>query len=246
MIQMPPCGLSAKPQIKQNREKIEIGGMRGTGSDREYPMKLRRRDPDSNVKRPEPPVRCARLVEAHLIDQLLEHQRIVGKKIDSPLPIVESHGTRDDLGDLAGKPPAHDPVIVHQPPPLLHRKPVPVVIPLALLVHRIEAQVTALRNSGVKARRDLLALPGKLLLDRLLPLWAAGTDSLLGKPRVERDGRFVQTDLDHGQVRSGGLEEIAQRELADRELRLAEFVEPAPKVQEEKITLVPEPGKYRA
>src|SRR5439155_26132316 len=48
------------------------------------------------------------LVEAHLVDQLLEDERVVGEKVDTPLPIVEADGTGDNLGHLLGVAAADD------------------------------------------------------------------------------------------------------------------------------------------
>ena len=31
----------------------------------------------------------ADLIEPHFVDQLLEHERVVGKEVDAPLPIIE-------------------------------------------------------------------------------------------------------------------------------------------------------------
>src|ERR1700688_2373121 len=50
----------------------------------------RSRAADSHVELPEQGIHRADVIEAHLIDQLLEDQRIVGEKIDTPLPIIEA------------------------------------------------------------------------------------------------------------------------------------------------------------
>src|SRR5690606_24042902 len=47
------------------------------------------RELQPGVKRAELAVLGARLVEAHLVDELLERHRIVGEQIDAPLPVVE-------------------------------------------------------------------------------------------------------------------------------------------------------------
>src|SRR5882672_6499782 len=51
----------------------------------------------SDVELPEQGVDGADVVEAHFVDQLLEDQRVVGEKVDAPLPIVEADGAGDDL-----------------------------------------------------------------------------------------------------------------------------------------------------
>ena len=53
---------------------------------------VRGRDSDSHIEMAEQRVDGADFVEAHFVDQLLEDQRIVGKQIDAPLPVVETDG----------------------------------------------------------------------------------------------------------------------------------------------------------
>src|SRR5438270_7597448 len=58
---------------------------------------LRCGNANADVKRAEQGIDGADLVEAHLVNQLLEDQRIVGEQVHAPLPIVESDRAGDDL-----------------------------------------------------------------------------------------------------------------------------------------------------
>ena len=101
-----------------------------------------------HVERPEQPVERAGLVEAHLVDQLLEHHGIVGEEVDAPLPVVEADGTGDDLGHPAGVAPADEAVVLHHPLPLRERGVIPVLFLAPFLVHGIEADVAPGRYVG--------------------------------------------------------------------------------------------------
>src|SRR6185369_11600272 len=63
---------------------------------------LRRGEMQAGVERPELGELGARLVEPHLVNQLLERDRIRRVEIDAPFPVVVADRARDDLGDLAG------------------------------------------------------------------------------------------------------------------------------------------------
>src|SRR5580704_3070561 len=121
--------------------------------DAEQLTELGRFAANRKVERAEFRIAGARLVEAHLVDQLLEHQRIVGEEIDAPFPIVEADRTRNDLRDLAGVAAADHAVLAHQVAPLFDIEAIPVVCAVALLVHRVEAEVAARWNFRKKARR---------------------------------------------------------------------------------------------
>ncbi len=72
------------------------------------------------------------------------------------------------------------------------------------------------------------------------------TQPFARKPRVQRDRRLVQPDLDHRDVRSGLLEERAQLQRRDIGLRALEFVEAAAEMHREQIALVAQDRKERA
>src|SRR5437762_614938 len=56
---------------------------------------------------PELCIHSADFVEAHLVNQLLEHHWIVGEQIHAPLPIVEADRARDAYFELSGIAAAH-------------------------------------------------------------------------------------------------------------------------------------------
>src|SRR5437867_1353307 len=58
------------------------------------------RELQADEERAELGVVGARLVETHLVNQLLEDHRVVGEQIDAPLPVVETDRAGDDLGHL--------------------------------------------------------------------------------------------------------------------------------------------------
>ena len=96
------------------------------------------------------------LVEAHLVDDLLERDRVVGEQRDAPLPVVEAGRAGDELQHPAGVGAADACVAGHQLLALLERQRVPVASPLAALRHRVEA--------------DDRALERQLRVDPLLPV----------------------------------------------------------------------------
>src|SRR5689334_3783401 len=61
-------------------------------------------EPDADVEGPEERVARARRVEAHLVNELLEDQGVVGEERDAPLPVVEADRARNHLRHLAGVP----------------------------------------------------------------------------------------------------------------------------------------------
>src|SRR5262245_40997272 len=59
------------------------------------------RELQADVERAELAVPGAGLVEAHLVHELLEDDRVVREEVDAPLPVVEPDRARDDLVDRA-------------------------------------------------------------------------------------------------------------------------------------------------
>src|SRR5207249_7571611 len=100
-----------------------------------------RRAPHAHIKMPEQRVHCADFVKAHLVNQFLEHHRIVRPQIYSPLPIVESDRPRDNLLHLARVAPPHKPVIGHLPSALFDWQRVPVLVLTPATVHGIKTDV---------------------------------------------------------------------------------------------------------
>src|SRR5262245_65954782 len=80
----------------------------GAGGDPSFEIlrQLARRELQADVERAEGGVAGAPFVEAQVVDQLLEDQRVVGEQIDAPFPVVENDGPGDDLGALDGMIPA--------------------------------------------------------------------------------------------------------------------------------------------
>src|ERR1700685_3223862 len=56
----------------------------------------------------------ARFVEAHLVDQFFENQRIVGEKVHAPFPVVETDRAGNYLRNLTCITPADHPMLMHQ------------------------------------------------------------------------------------------------------------------------------------
>src|SRR5262245_25626410 len=81
----------------------------------------------------------ADFVKAHLVDQALEDQRIVGEQVDAPLPVVEADRAGDDLLHRPGITAAHQPMLFHLALALLDGQCVPVLLFSAAAVHGIKA-----------------------------------------------------------------------------------------------------------
>src|ERR1700676_3029625 len=93
----------------------------------------------------------ADLVEAHLVDQLLEDHGIVCEEVDAPLPVVVPDRSSDDLLDPFAVSAADHAVLVHHPLPLGKVNHVPVLLVGAFAVHGIEAEVLCFGNGGPEA-----------------------------------------------------------------------------------------------
>src|SRR3954469_906060 len=99
---------------------------------------LRRRAADANEELPEQRVDGADLVKTHLVDELLELQRVVSKQVHSPLPVVETDGAGDDLLHFAGVAAADEPVRFHLALALLDGERVEVLVFAPQPVHGIK------------------------------------------------------------------------------------------------------------
>src|SRR5690606_24807452 len=77
----------------------------------ELPYPLLRREPDAHVEAAELAEAGTRLVEAHVGDDALDVEEVVGEERDAPLPVVESDGAGDDLVDLLREATAREPVL---------------------------------------------------------------------------------------------------------------------------------------
>src|SRR5207237_209233 len=121
------------------------------------------------IEMPELCIHRADFVEAHLVNQLLEHHWIVGEQIHAPLPIIEADRAGDDLLDLSGIPTANEPMFIHLARALFNRQRVPVLIFTSAPVHGIETYVSRLRNFSEKSWMHGFALPSQSFADCLLP-----------------------------------------------------------------------------
>src|SRR5688572_25576510 len=130
-------------------------------------------------ERPEVRVHGRDLVEAHLVEDLLEGGGVVGQQGHAPLPIVEGEGAGDELQDPAGVGHADPGVTAHQPAPLLERELVPVGRSLAALGHRVEADQLLAGQARVELVLPVLGHPGP-------PGLEAGLDGGLVEPLAVR------------------------------------------------------------
>src|SRR5437899_1453822 len=89
-------------------------------------------------------VHSANLIEAHLVNQLLENQGIIGKQIHAPFPVIKPDRTGDDLFDLPSVTAANQTVIVHLARALFNGQRVPVFAFTAAAVHGIKRYIAAL------------------------------------------------------------------------------------------------------
>ena len=160
----------------------------------------------ADVESAEQTVNRAGFVEAHLVDEFFEDQRIVGKQIDAPFPIVETDGTGNDLRHPAGVVAADHAVLAHHALALADRLAIPVLSFAAKLVHRIEAQVAALGNFRPEARRRVLALFCKFSFDFPVPFRGAGMQTFRSQLGVEFYRSFVKPELHHREIGSRRFE----------------------------------------
>src|SRR5579863_6274580 len=59
------------------------------------------RAPNAHIERPKQRIHRAHFIEPHFVDELFEHQRIIGKQIHAPLPIVKPNRPADNLPHLS-------------------------------------------------------------------------------------------------------------------------------------------------
>src|SRR5579864_492748 len=123
-----------------------------------------------DIKMPEQGIDSADLVKPHFVNQFLEDQRVIGKQIHPPLPVIKANRTGNDLPYLAGVAAADQSMLIHLPGALLYRERVPVLVFTSTAIHRIKADVPVLRNFREQPRSHRLALAAQGIIDRLLPL----------------------------------------------------------------------------
>src|SRR5438132_7423188 len=80
------------------------------------------------------------LVEPHRVDDVFQVGGVAGPEGHAPLPVVDPRRGGDELRDPAGEPHAAAAVLAHQLRADLEGERVPVLVPLAHLAHRVEAE----------------------------------------------------------------------------------------------------------
>src|SRR5205807_7228550 len=144
----------------------------------------------------------ADVVEAHLVDQLLEDQGVVGEQVYTPLPIVEADRPRDDLLDFTCVAPADEAMVAHLAGTFFDGKRIPVLVFAAAAVHGIKAEVTMGWNLGIEARAHGFAVASELAFDFGLPLVGVRLDALVGQLFVDLEGGVIESEFDDREVGS--------------------------------------------
>src|SRR5271155_1719742 len=159
-------------------------------------LQRRRRAAHAHKELAEQRIHGADMVEAHLVDQLLEDQRIVGKQVDSPLPVVKANRAGDDLLYLACIAAAYQSVLAHLAGALFDRKRIPVLVFAAQPVHGIKTDVTVRRNLRKQPRTHRLPMPLKFAFDLRLPLVGVRLDALIGQILINFERRVIESEFD--------------------------------------------------
>ena len=142
--------------------------------------------------------------------------------------------------DLACVSPAYQAVVIHLAGALFDGERVPVLVFAAAAVHGIEAQVAIGWNLGVQARAHRFAVASELAFDFGFPLVGVWLDVLIGKLLVDFESGVVESEFDDGQVRSGGLEVVAQTQVGEFQFGLVQVGEGLTEVDEHQVALVPD------
>src|SRR5262245_5507161 len=200
------CNLIFPPSPAPDAWRISLRKVRCFAFEQAAQVASREAKPDE--KSPEKTVNCARFVEAHLVDQLLEDQRVIGEKIHAPLPIVEADGTRNYLNDPPGIVTPDHAMLAHHPLAFGDRLTVPVLTFAAKLVHRVKGHIAPLRNLRPKTRRRGLPLLGQFHFYLSVPFGASRLQSLRYQIRVEFHRSFVEPQFNHGDVGTRWFEEF--------------------------------------
>src|ERR1039458_5318419 len=196
----------------------------------------------TNEELPKQRIHRTDFVEAHFVNQFLEHQRIEGKQIHAPLPIVEADGARDNLLHLAGVAAAHHAVFFHLALALLDGQRIPILLFTALTIHGIKAQVAAVRNLRIEPRTHGFTLPLQGLFYGVVPLLRKRLHSTVGELPKQFYAGVVQAQLDHRQIRVHGLEKILQGGAVQLQFSGVKLVEGVTEVDNHQIALVPQHG----
>src|SRR5258708_20154435 len=114
--------------IRQNTIEQLVNASRGT--------------PNSDIKRPKQGIQCTDFVKTHLVDQFLEDQRIVGEKVNAPLPIVKPDRSGNDLFHRPRVATPNHAGLFHLPLPFFNGPPVPILLFPPFPVHSITPKLT--------------------------------------------------------------------------------------------------------
>src|SRR4029077_18223651 len=71
----------------------------------QQPAQFCGRNSQPQIELPKECINRTYFIKSHLVDQLLKHQRIIREQVYSPLPVVESNRTGNNLPHFAGIPP---------------------------------------------------------------------------------------------------------------------------------------------
>ena len=167
-------------------------------------------------KRAEQRIDGAHLVEPHLVNQPLEHQRIVGEQIHAPFPVVETDGAGDDLFHSARIAPADGPVLLHHELAVLERHLIPVLLLAATPVHGVKAQVLGGGNFGKEPRVHGRSLALQRFFNSGVPLRRVRLQTLFRQRSVRLGSGFVQPQLHHGKIGRSLLQIIPQAQTRQR------------------------------
>ena len=79
--------------------------------------------------------------------------------------------------------------------------------------------------SGIEARTHGFLMAVELAFDLGFPLVGMRFNALIGEFFVDLEGRLVEAELDDGEVRSGGLEVIAEAQVGELQFGLVQVGE---------------------
>ena len=180
-------------------------------------MKLR--NSNSNIKVTEQRIDCADFVKPHFVDQFFEDQRLIGEKIDSPLPIIESDRTGNNLPNVPGISAADKSMFTHLAGPFLDRELVPVLVFTAAPVHRIKACIPVWWNVGVKTWLHRFSVALKLAFNLGFPLVGMRLNALISQFLINLQGRVIKAQFDDGKVACRLFQVVTETQVGQFEFR---------------------------
>ena len=134
---------------------------------------------------------------------------------------------------------AADPtVLAHHSLPFDNRFAVPVLSLAAQFVHRVEAKIPARRNLRPETRRRGLALFRHFSFNLLVPFRGSRLQASFLQFRIKLHGGLIESQLDNGEIRRGGLEEFVQPGMSQPQLGIIKLVEGPTKMDDHQIPFV--------